>query len=152
MFLASGGRDEFHDLVSPLDGFSVNSFAFSSDSSFSDSLFSRCSYDTDSVHSPDLSTCFSSPSVVSDSLSEVDSTKESMCLCDDRDPIPNIALPPLPERDWNDSERAETRPQEGFHSIDGSKPAFVNVCNTYSDQQRRLLCKQRYAFSYASKV
>lgn len=142
MFLASDGKDEIHDLIPLLDGSSVNSFAFTSDSLFSDSLFSRCSYDTDSVFSSDVCACFSSPSVVSDSLSEMDSAKEGRYSCDERDQIPNIALPPLPERELTDSTFLIPHSLDGAKSNCDSEPEYLNTRNTLSEQNR-LCCKQR---------
>ena len=109
-------------------------------------LFSRCSHDTDSVYSTDVSICFSSPSVVSDSLSETDSTKENICSCDEGDPVPNIALPPLPNSSLANSEQLLPHPFVGSPSDFGSKPTPINTSITHYSDQERLLCKQRYAF------
>ena len=129
-----------------LSGFPGHFFAFTSDSSFSDSLFSRCSHDTDSVYSTDVSICFSSPSVVSDSLSETDSTKENICSCDEGDPVSNIALLPLPNSSLANSEQLPPHPLVGSPSDLGSKPTPINTSITYYSDQERLLCKQRYVF------
>lgn len=146
MFLASDGKDELHDWTSPVNDFPGHFFAFTSDSSFSDSLFSRCSHDTDSVYSTDVSICFSSPSVVSDSLSETDSTKENICSCDEGDPVPNIALPPLPNSSLANSGQLLPRPLVGSPSDYSSRPTPIYTNITYYSDQERLLCKQRYAF------
>ena len=148
MFLASDGKNELHDWISPVNDFPVQSFAFTSDSSFSDSLFSRCSHDTDSVYSTDVSICLSSPSVVSDSLSETDFTKENTCSCDEGDPIPNIALPPLPISGLVNSEQLVPRPLDGSSSDLDSEPKPLNTSITHYSDQERLLCKQRYALSF----
>ena len=132
--------------------FSWTFLRFFSDSSFSDSLFSRCSHDTDSVYSTDVSICFSSPSVVSDSLSETDSTKENICSCDEGDPVPNIALPPLPNSSLANSEQLLPRPLVGSPSDYSSRPTPIYTNITYYSEQERLLCKQRYAFWYIIKV
>ena len=92
-----------------------------------------------------MSICFSSPSVVSDSLSETDFTKENTCSCDEGDPIPNIALPPLPISGLVHSEQLVPRPLDGSSSDLDSEPKPLNTSITNYSDQERLLCKQRYA-------
>ena len=139
MFLGEDEGNESRDVCeNPTDA--CNNFDYTSDSSFSDSLFSCFFRDPDCNLRSDDSVCASPSSLVSDTCSVVEEDVLS-CEKEASSAFPNIALPPLPRVGVNYDLPL-------CPSVDATKsPESPSVTSAETLQslleQKRLQCKRR---------
>lgn len=139
MFLGEDEGNESRDVYeNPTDAW--NNFDYTSDSSFSDSLFSCFFRDPDYNPRSDDSACASPSTLVSDTCSVVEEDALS-CGKEASSAVPNIALPPLPRVGVNYD--LPLCPSVDATQSPGS-PSAASVETLQSLlEQKRLQCKRR---------